>query len=195
MSLEIKTEEIIPEVKELDGVSKSFQKLQKIADKLVIRLNAHNKESSKRFVNLIEINNKSTQEKVDAFISSTNEGIGSFKKRYEALYSDLVRRILLKMEQRLFNVEIFNQAILDISLSELYETKKQLASLEWHSKAQLEGSEFAFESYDEFIKRMARKHEEVMQKLANDMAKKMEEANNMAKKMEEVHGMASEKKG
>lgn len=186
MDLEIKTDEILPEVKGLDGISKSFEKLQRISDKLVVRLNAHNKEASKRFVHLIEINNKSTQDKVDAFITSTNEGIGSFKKRYEALYSDLVRRILVKMETRLFNLELFNQAILDLSLAEIYEDKKELAKFIWQNSKQVDGAEFGFESYEEFVKRMAQKHQELMQKHADSFAKKMEETNNVAISKEET---------
>lgn len=187
MSLEIKTEEILPEVKSLDGVSKSFEKLQKISEKLVIRLNAHSKESMKRYTSLIEINHKATQEKIDTFINSTNEGISSFKKRYEALYSDLIRRIVLKMETRLFNLEIFNQGILDLSLMEIYEDRKELAQIKWQTSSdQSKPAEFIFETYEEYVKRMALKHQELMQKHANNFAKKMEESNNVAVQKEET---------
>jgi len=118
---DIKIEEIVPEMEEAVKENKIFTKFQKMADKLLSKVNGRINAERDSVRSKIQSANDTTQNTLDSFISSTNKGLESFKKRYEAMYSDLVRRILVKQEERVFTAELFEQATLDLFVEMMFD--------------------------------------------------------------------------
>lgn len=159
---EITIEEIQPELLEAGLENKGIKKITKLGDKLLSkvngRINAERDIVRRKLDNAIESVNGSTK----SFIDTVNEDLGNFKKRYEGLYSDLVRRILVKMESRVFNVEIFQQAVLDLLVEKIYRIEKGL-------KPEDEIDQI---DYGAYIEDCAEKHQGFMQKHVDSFMKK-----------------------
>jgi hypothetical protein len=167
MTEDIKLEEIHEEIKEASEDNKSFKKFHKMSDKLLKKINARINGERDSIRKSLDFSISKVDNNINDFIKNANEGINSFKKRYEAMYTDLVRRILVKMEGRLFSAELFEQASLDLLVEKIYRLENGL-------KPEDELDHISFQAY---IEDCAAKHEKLMQKHADEFIKKQKESN------------------
>lgn len=172
---DIKSEDLHPNLGEAFTETSAFKKFKRYSDKLVAKIN--HKINAERNVVRTKMDSANTQMQnaIDKFVKDTNEDLARFKKRYEAMYTDLVRRILLKMEQRLFSAEIFEQATLDLCIEKIYRLEKGLKP---------EG-ELDKIDYGAYIEDCAAAHEGFMQKHADEFAKRQKEEQDVAVQTQE----------
>jgi len=171
MDNDIKLEDIETEVKDMLGENKPLKKISKLTEKLLLKVNGRFNAEIKSLQNKIDIVLKSNTKNTEDFIKNVNADLDKFKTRYEALYTDLVRRILLKMENRVFAAEIFEQASLDLLVEKIYHIEHLIEdNLEINIKREEDHI-----GYQAYIEDCAKKHEEFMQKHVNNFAKKQKE--------------------
>jgi len=98
------------------------------------------------------------RESTEAWIKQTDGNLAAFEKKYGGLYTVLTRTFLVKMEGRIGSQEIFTQAVLDLMLERMYVA---------------EFSESPEDNEDHFTawrERLAKRHQELMQKITGDIA-------------------------
>jgi len=167
---DIKVEDLHIELRDASNVPKSFKKIKSLADKLLEKVNGRINTERDSIRNNISLYENNMQNNIDKFINNTNSNLEAFKKRYNAIYGDLVSRVMVKMEQRIFSAEIFEQASLDLLVGKIYRIEKGLSP----------SAELDHIDYQAYIEDCAEKHEGFMQKLANDFANKQKEERDVA---------------
>lgn len=125
MEAEVSKEEMNEVVNEVSNQRKPISKMEKAVDRLLLKINGKIKAERETLRSKLSSNYESLQNNIDKFVSDTNDNLGSFKKRYEAMYTDLVRRILVKLEHRVFSMELFTQATLDTLAERIYNVEVQ----------------------------------------------------------------------
>lgn len=205
---QIKVEELHPELVEASTENKSFKKFQKMSEKLVSkvngRINAEREAVRKKLDNALE----RLEKNIDNFIKGTNEDIAKFKKRYEAMYTHLVREVMLKQEQRVFSAELFEQATLDLFVDKIYKLENKVdyyenVFLEHINKSlppeveEIKKFEFVEDKIGmgAYIEDCAELHESFMQKHANAFAKKQKEERDAAMAMEKEKEETEDSRG
>lgn len=186
MAEDMTTEEVMPDLKDAAQVSKGMKKIEKLAQRIVSRMNG--RLNAERDITRKKITEG--QEKVNEFIrdfaQNTNENIKRFEKKYEGMYSYLVRQFLVNLEQRVFTNEIFTQGVLDVVVRRLYELEewKYMSTTEVPEGSNLE----PFMSYEDYLSKIAKEHEEKMNEIANKIATQQAEE---AKAAKEAQGVKS----
>lgn len=161
---DINIEEIHPELLGALEVPKSLKKMTKITEKLLSRINDRFKGERDFLRKKLEYSTTTVQKNIDNFISSTNSDLEAFKKRYNAIYGDLVSRVMVKLEGRVFSAEIFEQATLDLCVEKLYKLEKNIPLDEDLGSNNID--------YQAYIEDCASKHEAFMQKHVDAFAER-----------------------
>ena len=167
---DIKAEEIFPELKETLEEPKALKKIHKLAAKLLEKINGRIDAERNIIRRKIDASSAFVEKSLDKFVKDTNSDLDRFKKRYEAMYTDIVRRVMLKQEQRVFSSELFQQATLDLCVEKLYRLENKFAPDE----------ELDQEAYKKYIVTCAKKHESFMQKHADEFTRKHKEERDVA---------------
>lgn len=173
MTEDIKLADIHNELTDVAVEPKSLKKIHKLTEKLLVKVNGRVNAERSAVRKKLDDSLHNLQRNIDTFVKNSNESFDKFRKRYEAMYTDLVRRILVGMEGRVFNLEIYQQAALDQALTRIYELEKQVAQLRDPTTTMID--------FEQYIKDAATEHEGLMQKHANIFADKMK-----AKEEEEI---------
>jgi hypothetical protein len=143
--------------------NKGTKKMLKLSEKICSALNhvlvsERNSIRKKLDFTLTAVNDNTTK-----FIEGVNKDLDIFKKKYMSIYSDLVSRVLLKMETRVFNAEIFQQAAIDLIVKRLYEIEVKL-------------SNGTFMTYEEYVNKASLDHRELQQSIVDKIAASMKQA-------------------
>ena len=172
---DIKVEDIHTEMKEAAEVPKVLKKFSKMTEKLLKKINGRitaERDILRKKINKIEEDNSN---KINKFVDKTNDDLEKFKKRYKAIYGDLVSRVMVKMEGRIFSAEIFEQATLDLCVEKLYRIERAISP----------DDPIDEEDYQEYIVECAKKHEAFMQKHINEFARRQKEEADVAVQKQE----------
>lgn len=182
---EIKVEDLHPNLVSLAEESKSLKKLKTMADKLVNKVNGRINAERDIIRKKLQLHENQAHQKIDKFVEDTNTSLNAFKKRYNAIYGDLVSRVMVKMEKRIFSSELFEQATLDLCIDKIYRLEKGLKP----------GEEVDKIGYHAYIEDCAKEHEGFMQKHANEFSKKQKEERDVAIQEEEAKAIKDQDSG
>lgn len=172
----INVEDLHPLLKEVqEEEPKAMKKFKVMAAKLVDKVNGRIEGERDILRKKISTGQDSIQKNIDKFCVDTNTNIEAFKKRYEAMYTHLVRDVMLKQEKRVFAAELFEQATLDLFVDKIFRFENKLGP----------DDEVDHIAYHAYIEECAAKHEGFMQKHANAFAKKQQDERNEAMALEE----------
>lgn len=168
---DITTDEIMPHLTDASDQNKGLKKIQKLGDRLLEKVNGRINGERDILRRKLQQFMEEQRETVKSWTTDINSQIERFEKKYEGMYSHLVRKFLVDLENRVFTNEIFTQGLLDVVVRRLYV---------------LEGQEEKGVSYDDYVKKVAKEHEEKMQALADDVAKKQQSQSEAAKEAQGV---------
>lgn len=144
----VEVEDLLPELQAASEETKSLKKMKVVAKKMADKVNGiFNKEIVSLRAKVKDANDIMT-ESLNANIEQINKFSKQMDEKYGQLYGYLVNKTILNLEKNVFDMTIYNEAMLKMMVNKFYH-------LEEHN----------FETMEEYIKHLASEHEALMQEI------------------------------